>query len=176
VTRVIGTLLFLFVAMLLLSVLLGGDKIHWIAAERDIERAEPADSIEIDDLREMGQLDGYSRTISDRDRITKALSAVKNAPGKWKQGSFREPDGYLFMVFQKKEKDPPGDSPLMILRLGHGFLVHGNNGRWEYKFIGSELESMLLALGPRLSPIVPAQGKVAHSLFDNSTSGGHRMP
>jgi hypothetical protein len=145
VTRLIGVLVALLVLTLFIPTI---NKTRWRPADLDIENATPADSIEIDDLRESGQVNGYSRIVTDREAITATLQEVRNAPGKWKRGLFREPDGYLFFVFLKRTMGPPGYDPLLLLRVAHGFLIHGSNGQWEYKYISQELEAKLSALGP----------------------------
>lgn len=140
----LGALLALFALSVLFT---PGDRIHWRAAAEAIEKATRADSVEVWDRRRSAPPDDSFRTVSDPGAIAAALREIRRAPGAWKPGRFKEPAGDLFLVFQQRTKHPPGDEPVLLLRLVPGFLIHGSGGHWEYKSIAAPLAARLAALG-----------------------------
>jgi hypothetical protein len=137
VTRLLGVLVVLFVLTFFIPTI---NRTHWRPADQDIQKAAQADSIEMWES-------GHSRIVSDRGAIAATLLEIKNAPGNWKRGLYKEPDGYAFFVFLKSTVGPPGNDPLLILRMTHGFLIHGSGGQWEYKYIDPKLEAQISVTG-----------------------------
>jgi len=123
------------------------DKIHGRPPDVVLGGGAEADSIEIYDSRDSVPTHESFRTVTDREKVTTALQEIEKAPGAWQPGRFKEPNGYLYFVFQKRRMDPPGNDLLILLRLAPGFLIRGSGAHWEYQHIDAATEARLAALG-----------------------------
>ena len=85
-------------------------------------------------------------TITDSNTVAALVSAIQNAPGKWKRGSFTVPAGDRRLAFLRDSQ------VLAVIGLGEKFLVRGSGGDWEFKTITKELEDKIAALSQQQPP------------------------
>jgi hypothetical protein len=142
--RLLGVLLALFILALCFPTV---NRTHWRPAEEAIRAVTPPDRVEIYDLQNSVRRRDLSRTVANREQVAAAWRDVRDAPGAWKPGRFKEPEGYLFFVFLQRKMAPPRNDPQLLLRLTPGFLVYGGGAHWEYKHIDPAIEARIAGLG-----------------------------
>ena len=114
-------------------------RVHEIPIDKAFERAYRANKIEIHDIRDRVIL-ASPFVLSDSNKVISILKEIKNSPGVWKKGSFPKTPDYISLFFMN------GNDPLLILSLGKGYLIRGHSWNCEYKFISSDIESLISSL------------------------------